>query len=455
MTFYGIAPILYLITGLIFLAGTFLACGKNISIRSFTNPIVGFSLTFTIYYLLAPVGPLLTATHMFESMYQQDTPVRGLLLYLLFYISVLGTYYMTAGKTKGDSIPEANTWQLPRLSAHMWVSIGLGVIALLALIRQLMLIASVGVTAFLIDRIKLQAGNQQFIFPMNFFAVIAICSFTYAMAAKAQGIKSSLATQLTWVSLVFALAAGFSTGSRTRALLPILLVCIAYLLLSDPGRKARRLAVLGVFGLAVIGAFALQDIRADLMSRLRRDVQVDSGAFNTVLLRSFPEYENTWWLLEHESEFETSNGVTLMAALTIPMPRQMWPDKPYGGAVMMRNLIRPGTYNPNSGKPLSAYTTGVVAEGILSFGQIGVIVAGIIIGIFLRLVNTLRIGISSPYDFAIWLVCYYRVLELQRSEFMGGIANALYALVGLLIMRRLAMGRTPPAPHLERISLTS
>lgn len=437
MSFYGNAAAIYLVAGLVILIGGVLILAPRLSVRSFTHPVLGFTLTFTAYHCFAPVGPLLTATHLYEPLYKEETPKHALLLYLLFYFSTLLTYYSFA-RREGD-IPEINRWQLPKVSAHIAVSAFLGLFAVLALARQLMVIAEVGINEFLINRVSIQAGNQQFLLPLNFFAVISLCSFGYAMAAKSQGLKSAVAGHIAWVTMLLAMVAGFSTGSRTRALYGVLLVCIAYLMLSDPVKRGRRLLVAGGFALAALGGFALQGVRADLMSRIEREVAVESGTVGDSVLRSFPEYENTWWLLEHENEYEDTNGATIFAALTIPIPREIWNDKPYGGAVMLKNLIRPGSYNPNSGLPIGAYTTGIVAEGLLAFGQIGVIVSGIIMGLLLRFVNFLRLNIASPYDFAMWIICYYRIVELQRSEFMGGVAYTAYAILGLLIMRQWAM----------------
>jgi hypothetical protein len=145
------------------------------------------------------------------------------------------------------------------------------------------------------------------------------------------------------------------------------------------------------------------------------------------------EYEYNWWLIQHENVFETANGLTFVAAATSFFPRSLWPEKPLGGGPFIRNLIRPGTYNFNSGLPLTSYTTGMPAEGFMNFGRLGFVISGALFGLILLGISFALGWARSTIPFCVWLGLLYRGIDFQRSEFLGGVANTVFLCLPLLL----------------------
>jgi hypothetical protein len=235
--------------------------------------------------------------------------------------------------------------------------------------------------------------------------------------------------------MLTAIFAGAVQGSRSRTLLSVLLLLLTLAILQDKKMSPKQIAMILAPGIFVVfaAAIVLQQVRFVLVKGQDLGQSVESDAFIGNAVESLREYENCWWLIYHQGEFEPAHGLTFLAAATSFVPRSIWNEKPYGGGPFIRNLIRPGTYNPNSGLPLTSYTTGLPAEGFMNFGHIGFLLAGVLYGFMLTGIAYALKFARSTIPFCIWIGLLYRGIDFQRSEYLGGVANTVFFCLPLLL----------------------
>lgn len=435
---YGWQPLLY-VGGAVFwiFVANYLAKG---SLRqNFFNPIVLFCLSFAIVHFAAPALSLYNESHSYATVYSFGTTLTAFCWFMVFGGVTVGVYQGLGGtrlfERNRDRLYVFREWETIKPGVMQWLLVLMLIPACMALGFQLKLILSEGIQGYLKNRITLQAGGQIYIAPMNLFAGSLLIYFVNALVRSkftAERINPAILIPLMLASIV----AGLVQGSRMRTLLSVALLALTVFILHARGESSRKIMLFFIPGILVIFMIgvALQQVRAQFVRNEKAQVALESDTLVGDTAESFREYENTFWLLEHKNEFETARGMTFLAAATAFIPRSIWPDKPLGGGPFIRNLIKPGTYDFNSGKALTSYTTGIVAEGYINFGDVGFIVSGVIFALVLMLVTYfLKFG-NSVIPFAAWLALLYRGIDLQRGEFLGGIANAVFFCMPLVIV---------------------
>lgn len=434
---YGYQPLMYLGGAFVWLFIAFsLAKGKLR--QNFFNPIVLFSLSFAFIHFAGPALGLYNENHAYARIYREETTLTAFCWFMVFGFVTVAVYQALGGtrlfEQNRDRLYEFEKWETIKPGVMKWLLVIMLIPACMALGFQLNLIISEGIQGYLKNRITLQAGGQIYIAPMNLFAGSLLIYFVNALVRSKftnEKINAGILIPLMLASIM----AGLVQGSRMRTLLSILLLALTVFILHARGESSRKVMLFFVPGILVIfiTGIALQQIRAQFVRNEKAQVALEGDTLAGDTADSFREYENTFFLLEHRNEFEQANGLTFFAAVTAFVPRSMWPDKPLGGGPFLRNLIKPGTYDFNSGKPLTSYTTGIVAEGYINFREIGFVVSGVIFALILYLVTWfLKFG-NSTIPFAAWLALLYRGIDLQRGEFLGGIANTVFFCMPLVI----------------------
>jgi len=406
--------------------------------RNFFNPIVLFCLSFAFFHFAGPALGLLNENHAYARVYKEGTTLTAFCWFMVFGFVTVGVYQALGGtrlfEQNRDRLYEFEKWETIKPGVMKWVLVIMLIPACMALGFQLNLIISEGIQGYLKNRITLQAGGQIYIAPMNLFAGSLLIYFVNALVRSKFTLEKVNPTILIPLMLA-SIMAGLVQGSRMRTLLAVLLLVLTVMILHARGGSNGRVILMLLPGLAIIflTGIALQQVRAQFVRSEKAQIALEGDTLAGDTADSFREYENTFFLLEHKHEFEQQNGLTFLAAATAFIPRSIWPEKPLGGGPFLRNLIKPGTYDFNSGKSLTSYTTGIVAEGYINFREIGFVVSGIIFALILYLVTWfLRFG-NSTIPFAAWLALLYRGIDLQRGEFLGGIANAVFFCMPLVI----------------------
>lgn len=436
-TAYGYQPLLYLAGAILWIVIAF-ALAKGRMRENFYNPIVLFALSFSFVHFGSPALGLYNENHAYATTYSFDVPLTAYMWFMIFGFVTVGVYEGLGGtrlfERNRARLYDFERWQTIRPDMMKVLLVVMLIPACMALGYQINLIVSEGIQGYLKNRITLQAGGQIFIAPMNLFAGSLLIYFVNAL------VRSKFTTEkinpFILIPLMLAsITAGLVQGSRMRTLLSVLLLVLTVFILQSKGENSKRLMLFFIPGLAVIfmAGIALQQVRAQFVRNEKAQVAIESATLAGDTADSFREYENTFWLLEHKDTFETAKGLTFAAAFTSFIPRSIWPEKPLGGGPFIRNLIKPGTYDFNSGKSLTSYTTGIVAEGFINFGEIGFVVSGVIFALVLLLVSFfLKFG-NSAIPFAAWMALLYRGIDLQRGEFLGGIANTVFFCMPLVI----------------------
>lgn len=434
---YGYQPLLYLCGAIFWLImANWLAKGKLR--QNFFNPIVLFSLSFAFVHFGSPALGLLNENHAFARIYSADSTLTAFCWFMVFGLVTVAVYQSLGGtrlfERNRERLYAFERWETIKPHTMKWLLVFMLVPAFMALGFQLNLIISEGIQGYLKNRITLQAGGQIYIAPMNLFAGAVLIYFVNSLVRSkftSEKINPAILIPLMMASIT----AGLVQGSRMRTLLAVLLMALTVFILHARRESARRITLLFLPGILVIfmSAIALQQVRAQFVRNEKAQVALEGDTLAGDTADSFREYENTFWLLEHRNEFETKKGETFAAAITAFIPRSIWPDKPLGGGPFIRNLIKPGTYDFNSGKSLTSYTTGMVAEGYINFGDIGFVVAGVLFALILLLVTFFLKFATSTIPFAAWLALLYRGIDLLRGEFLGGIANTVFFCMPLVL----------------------
>ncbi|MEQ1935963.1 MAG: O-antigen polysaccharide polymerase Wzy [Fimbriimonadaceae bacterium] len=437
---YGYLPILYALGMVFWLVMGWILAGKQLR-RNFFDPIVLFCLSFAFFFFGSPAYALLTENHWHIVHYQQypiEVPLECFFWFMAFGFVTIGTYRVLGGHRlfakNRETLLNFQVWETLTPKALKILIIILLIPALFALGVQVKLILDNGIQGYLTHRTLLQAGGQIFIAPLNLFAGVLLIYFVNQLV-RSQVSEEKVNGPLLISLMLTAIFAGAVQGSRSRTLLSVLLLILTLAILQGKKMSAKQVAMVLTPGILIVfaAAIVLQQVRFVLVKGQDLGQSVEADAFVGNAVESLREYENCWWLVYHQGEFETAKGLTFLAAVTTYVPRSIWLEKPYGGGPFIRNLIRPGTYNPNSGLPLTSYTTGLPAEGFMNFGHVGFLLAGVIYGFMLTGIAYALKFARSTIPFCIWIGLLYRGVDFQRSEFLGGVANTVFFCVPLLV----------------------
>ncbi len=255
------------------------------------------------------------------------------------------------------------------------------------------------------ERYQLMAGYGVLILGVLTVTIATLVGHVAALAAGRRGLAwavalGGVAFQAGWTTLV---------GARTGFIQIVLglLACRACLGLRPPGWKLVVVgSVLFVGGLLVgvtrAGVRSVADLDPALLLRVMNPANSEFGAtIPTVgdVAEAVPGQEPYRW------------GATYLGAMGVLIPRAIWPARPQGAAEWYVARFYPDVADAGG-----AFAFSPVAEAYLNFGQWGVVVGFLLIGLLVGLVDRhLRHG-GSPAQAIGYGICVYLLFVFSRLD---------------------------------------
>lgn len=217
-------------------------------------------------------------------------------------------------------------------------------------------------------------GNY-FLFMMNFF--ISACCFLFV--ARLDGKYSGV---ILVIAIVYATSLYITLGFRYRVILLVLSLFSTYYLYKQTKPSFPFIAVISILLITAMGLIG--DTRS-YFGGLNVSRIGDRGFFD-FFLSGFTEtqtFETTGLLLERIPESYPHIGLQpLWETVAMPIPRQLWPNKPTGESlesIMSIYYTETGFDDAGTGAAILNF-----GEYYLAYGWVGIIVASLLLGMFLR-----------------------------------------------------------------------
>ncbi len=232
--------------------------------------------------------------------------------------------------------------------------------------------------------------------------------------------------------LLLSAIAGIILGSRLMAVVGLCYILLSGAFLGSIKINRKKIAAVAALAFAVVvllgsareavkqGTYedgALLGELAFTTERVAREVTGNFGQLEWLALAK-----------NREGIWSYARGQTYLAAVALPIPRILWPDKPVGAGPMLANIIRPGTYDL-SRKYNSSRTTGCVTEAYLNGGTIGVIVVAVLHGLALCMITKVGRAAKTRSDYVVYFLGSMFICEsMIYGEFLGAFAKfGMYA----------------------------
>ncbi|MFN3683607.1 MAG: hypothetical protein ACK41F_06685 [Fimbriimonadaceae bacterium] len=418
----------YLAAGAAAMAGAAAAAGR--SLVGFVRSPLAVALTyFGFAFLIVPGLNLLFGVSFWQSSYRPDSVERALWLSLGFAGLVAAGYRCTAplrAEAPANPRPVGEPgWTIAAFALAFLGFAGLGLLA-----RSVL--EAGGLANYLLLRNTLAAGEGPSLILIALWQAIPALILAEVLARRAASVPVGRWKLALFAALAVAVAVGLFQGSRTKALFPLLAAGMVWVAL-QPGELPRRfkLALLGSVGaLALVGGvlgIARESVAAG------RAVRSEAFAGPRLVTEAFREYENLWYLLDHEARLKPLGGSTFLAGFVFWVPRSIWPDKPLGGGPEIVNFIWPWGYEPGRKDNRSSITPGLMAEGFMNFGAPGVLLAGGFYGLLLGLLARVWARTRSACLAGLAVCLSLRGAEFLGMEFFGGLFNLLAVALPFLV----------------------
>ncbi|MCE7071011.1 hypothetical protein LZG74_11900 [Dyadobacter sp. CY327] len=120
-------------------------------------------------------------------------------------------------------------------------------------------------------------------------------------------------------------------------------------------------------------------------------------------------------------------GSTILACITSPIPRVVWPEKPKGAMTYFTKLYYPGHFEHTEGGELVASW---LVEAILNFGSFGILFGGLTMFYFVYLIEKGLGKCGSTLDLAILCIVTPRPFNILKSDLF----NNFMAIVKVLFI---------------------
>lgn len=180
---------------------------------------------------------------------------------------------------------------------------------------------------------------------------------------------SSESNKKDWVLFFIALSGmiflNSMSGARGTLLTPILGMIVIYHFL----RKNINIGFLLIAAIALVLSAATLEVLRNQISSENNEIKLFSENESSRASFEFSTYGliSSKLILENPIE-DYEYGATYLTILTNFIPRSIWPDKPDTGGVVLTNRYMSGVWNGASN-----FATGVAAEAMLNFGEMGLI----------------------------------------------------------------------------------
>ncbi|MCX7799466.1 MAG: oligosaccharide repeat unit polymerase [Fimbriimonadales bacterium] len=412
------------------------------------SPLAVFLAYFGFAFLVVPGFNLAFGIAFWQASYRPESIERSLLLSLLFAAAAWAGWLAcrpAEPAAPGDVRPLGRGPWLATLLALALVGFsGLGLLA--KSVRD-----AGGLSNYFLLRNLLATGEGP---SLLLTAVWQAIPALLVVELRARRLAQRPTGWLPWLlagALALAVAVGLFQGSRTKALFPILAagLCWAALRTGELPRRSKLGLLAAAASLAVLGGLlgiARESVAAG------QAVRSEAFAGPRLVTEAFREYENLWYLVEHEARLEPLGGSSFLAGVVFWVPRSLWPDKPFGGGPELVNFIWPWGYEPGRTDNRSSITPGLMAEGYMNFGWPGIPLVGAFYGLGLGLLARFWSCCRRGYQVGLAVCLTLRGAEFLGMEFFGGLFNLLAVALPFLVAwaaeARLAEGseRTEPVP---------
>lgn len=410
--------------------------------RMFVRPIYAFVLTTAFIYGFMPWLKELHGVQTYPFYYSFDAKLYALLFSLVFCLSgVVG--YLFAGGFSSRTLPTVRS--LTRRERHR-VLVLIGIPAMCAVLYLARTVASYDLADYMKDRIVIRRGMGPAVvlgFSAICYAAILVTNY---FASKRQNGRAPARWRLLAIVGVVLLVAGAFVAMGNRNFVFILIAIVLFASLSIfPGHLSRALMLLPVMLAIALGLSAWAKVRTTLDSASASAVTSEGPVKLLVygLNGAFGNAENLIWLAQNEANWQPLFGETVFAAAVNPVPRALWPDKPFGGGPALRNMIYPGSYTLD-GEKLTSYTTGLPTEGYMNFGVFGLILFGAINGMLLAFIRNLyaRLSTVTPVGVVVYSFSIFMFSSgFLYMELLGGWSR--YFITVLLLFAVAYLGNRP------------
>ena len=206
------------------------------------------------------------------------------------------------------------------------------------------------------------------------------------------------------------------TGSRGSLVQPILFISIFKLLFEFPRIRSRRIIYILVSFILIFDFLAfLGGVR---QSRTLNINKVESRSPLDELVKSFDHTEYLYKITT--LDYSPVYGKTYVAAIAIPIPRALWPQKPVGGGPLLKNTLDPGSYSLGKNENNSSLTTGIFLEAYLNFGFAGCFIVPFLYGaLFAFLLNEKAKGSDIYKSYYLSFLIILMIILFPSGEFLG------------------------------------
>ncbi len=425
---------------------------RNLNV-SISDPIIAFSIYYGVFFFLGGAVIVSQEMYLYNGTYSRQAIIETYIGFLVFQLCVVmsyGVFGRNAGSNRiGNAAEDCRKWMT--LDPRQLVQIGVVLLvpATVSALYTMRLIAQHGFVEYMRDRIIIMSGKGFILLPAIWFFSYFLLYWVNKLIRAAKSGGRSLGTM---VFLVAALAgaSGLLQGSRSKAFLPfVFMLGLWWLLTKRRTRLISTVVIVSCLCGIVVAGVVLGKVRQNVAGGsgdLIQSGDTEVGLRLVVLgLNPLRVVENTVWLVENMRDKDMMFGSTFYAVVTGLVPRVLWENKPLGGGPALRNLISPGSYDLQSGKNLTTYSPGIVAEAYLNFGFAGFLMAGIVYGIGLAALGRAYSRVQTTTGYVMWIYGLYALLGLLTGEVFGSVAGA----VGILLPIAVA---TPFLAFLGRLS---
>ncbi len=127
-------------------------------------------------------------------------------------------------------------------------------------------------------------------------------------------------------------------------------------------------------------------------------------------------------------DLEYLHGYSLYTLVVNPIPRRFWPEKPIGYGKLLTAWFSGGSLNPSH-----SISTGVMGEGYANFGWLGVVLSGVMMGIYMGVLSVFLVyARGSPYLGALGVHLMGFIHPMMRGSWTVCINWWLYPVVGFI-----------------------
>jgi oligosaccharide repeat unit polymerase len=330
---------------------------------------------------------------------------NSIILFLFFFI---GSYFFIKPSTKYFSFQKVISYQdkLPQISSLISLSILIGIFCIY--------LYNWDIRSFFIrggDRTFLDLESQPLRLIIDFFLrplAFNIGVYLFYFSKKKRVISI--------FSFIFGIILCFPTAipRSLAATLYIPFILISFMHNKDGSNNKSiqsKYLLPNVLFFAVLLIFPLLDLFRNFRSIDSLDFKVLN--FNTIFAGHFDAYQMLIRALSFDHYFY---GYGFFGTLFFWIPRSIWPGKPFDSAQIVAGFS--GLSHENVSMPL-------IAEFFLNFGYLGVVIGAIILGIFLRYIDSIFLkGFLGGLTLTRSAIIYFQLIGILFLILRGGLLSS-------------------------------